>query len=255
MKKWNCLFLFLFLLQSLLAQKTNGTVSYFKEDGSPTTKAKEASFLQHTFPLDDTTFITRYYNYAGPMITQASYRDQAMTIPEGRFCWYNASGRLDSSGGIRNGKKTGSWEYFPNKNKRLWVTYEDGVKVKDTTYYYDDDGKVIPADSSDKDTTLIAAAFRKGIEDWISYIRKNLKTPTQLQKVLKEGNHQCMVSFLVNKEGYTREIFMMRSCEWSGDAEAMRLIADSPPWHPATKDGKPVWYRQLQPLTYAVLSK
>ena len=257
MKRGYLFFLFVLLFHNLFAQKTNGNFYIFKKDGSPAADLKKASFLQHVFSLNDSTFISRYYNFAGPMITQESFLDSNLTIPNGRFCWYNKEGNLDSTGVVSKGKKAGTWYYYLSKNETHTITYDDGIKKDEHTYLYDKKGKPLNKDSTsdDDDTTkhkLVKANFKSGIPEWSAYCANHLNTPERLQNLLGIGKHECMVSFIINKQGIVEDVYMSQSCEWSGDAEALRLITDSPVWQPATKDGKPVLYRQRQPLTYYV---
>ncbi len=257
-KKGFVLLLFFALMNTCFCQKTTGNFYIYKQDGSPAADMKEAVFLLHVFPLNDTTYLSRYYNFKGPMLRQESYKDSNLTIPNGRFCWYNNKGFLDSTGTVTGGKKHGNWQYVISKMETRSVDYEKGVKTKEQILHYDKNGKYINLDFTDKevkDSTQKAAVYKKGVKDWTDYCQKNLHTPERLQNVLRDGTHTCIVCFLVDKQGYTKDIYLTQSCEWSGDAEVMRLIADSPQWQPAIKKSKPVFYRQKQSLSYDVISR
>lgn len=247
---------FLFVVNvSSFGQKTTGNFYIYKQDESPAADVKEAAFLLHVFTLNDTTYLSRYYHFKGPMIRQESYKDSNLTIPNGRFCWYNKDGFLDSTGMVKEGKKDGSWQYIVSKTETRSVDYENGKKVKEEVFYYDDHGKLIHSDSTDidkKDSTIKTAEFKNGVKGWLAYCERNLHTPERLQNVLGSGTHTCTVSFLVDKQGHVSDIYLTRSCEWSGDAEVLRLIKDSPPWKPAEQNSKPVLYRQKQSLSYRV---
>jgi len=212
----------------------------------------------HVMMQNDSTYICRYYNTNGPMVRQESFKDSNLTIPNGRFCWYSSKGTLDSSGYVKNGRKDGWWEYKRSNTQTDMVTYDNGVVVKRDTYLYDKNGKrIINGDTTKEDGTWhtqVAAKYKNGADDWVDYCQHNLNTPARLQNVLKAGKHTVIVCFLVDKKGKTDDIFLYQSCEWSGDAEIMRLIADSPAWQPAIQDGLPVLYRQKQSLTYQVIS-
>ena len=250
----------LLILQSACAQKTSGDFYTFKKDRSATQDLGKAAFMLHVFPLNDTTFVTRYYHFKGPMIRQESYKDSGLTIPHGRFCWYNEKGDLDSTGTVSEGRKDGHWEYIISKNETHEITYENGKQTGERTYRYDNKGKLIDegALSEDEDTTKhkeVKAVYKTGVNDWVAYCQENLQTPERLQNVLGNGTHTSTVSFIINKKGYTSDIFLYQSCEWSGDAEVMRLIADSQQWQPATRDGEPVAYRVKQSLSFRVVSR
>lgn len=88
----------------------------------------------------------------------------------------------------------------------------------------------------------------------MAYCQANLKTPERLQNVLSTGVHTVVVGFSIDKEGNTVEIYIIQSCEWSGDAEVLRLISESAKWQPAIQDGRPVIYRQKQSISFNVKS-
>lgn len=55
---------------------------------------------------------------------------------------------------------------------------------------------------------------------------------------------------MIIKNAY--ELYLVKSCEWSADAEVFRVFKNVPKWIPAQQNGKPVIYRQKQALTYVV---
>lgn len=247
----------IFTASTCFCQTTDGLIYLYKKDGSPAKDIKESSYFMHVVVQNDSTYICRYYNTNGPMIRQESFKDSNLTIPNGRFCWYNNKGAFDSGGYVKNGRKDGWWEYKRSNTQTDIVTYDNGVVVKTETYLYDKDGKRIDEDTTKEDTTThiqIEAKYKNGAADWTEYCQQNLNTPARLQNVLRSGKHTVIVCFLINKQGKTDDIYLYQSCEWSGDAEVLRLIADSPTWQPATRDGLPVFYRQRQTLTYQVIS-
>ena len=201
---------FLIVINVCFGQKATGNFYIYKQDGSSEADIKEAAFLMHVFPLNDTTYISRYYNFKGPMIRQESYKDSDLTIPNGRFCWYNSDGFLDSTGIVSEGKKDGSWQYIISKTETRSVDYEKGKKIKEQILHYDKNGKYINLDSTDKevkDSTQKVAEFKKGMKDWVAYCQKNLHTPERLQNVLGDGTHTCVVCFLIDKQ-VTQKIFI-----------------------------------------------
>ena len=254
--KFTFLFLCCFISASTcFCQTTEGLVYLYKKDGSPATDVKESSYFMHLIMQNDSTYICRYYNTNGPMIRQESFKDSNLTIPNGRFCWYNVNGALDSSGYVKNGKKDSWWQYKRNSTQTDMVNYDNGVVISRETYLYDENGKPINEDTTKRDTTMhvqVKAKFKKGENDWANYCRNNLNTPARLQSVLPPGQYTVIVSFLIDKQGKTSDIYLYQSCEWSGDAEIIRLIAGSPKWQPAIQDGLPVIYRQKQTLTFKV---
>ena len=252
------------------AQKQNDDLFYiFKKDWSSAKNLDDAAYFMQVTKENDTTYVCRYYNKLGPMVKQESYYDADLSIPNGRFCWYNANGDIDTIGSVYHGKKDENWYYYHDTTllKKEW--YESGHLAERKDYehrlYTGKDGKTITLEEKNlqdslnaagSDTTItleqVPAKYKNGEKDWTNYISKNLKTPDRLMNELGRGEHRVCVVFLVDKEGNTADIYILHSCEWSGDNEVIRLIKDSPKWQPATQNGKKVFYRQKQWITYSV---
>ncbi|MCW3119107.1 MAG: TonB family protein, partial [Chitinophagaceae bacterium] len=92
-----------------------------------------------------------------------------------------------------------------------------------------------------------------GISEWTAYLTRNLHTPNRLLEVSRSNTKATVVvEFIIGKAGKIGDLFIWRSCEWSADLEAMRVIQSGPDWKPAEQDGKAVFYRHRQSITYQV---
>jgi hypothetical protein len=242
----------------------NESFYLFKTDGTPTANTKEAAFLQHVKKVNDTCYVSSYYNFIGPMIRQETFFDYDLSIPRGRFTWYRANGSLDSSGYVYDGKKDGWWEYTePDSNKTIRTEwYERGKLIHRTDYLkrkkYYSDGRVEdldqPQDTTSKDSVVqVEAAFKGGLKGWKQYLTKTIKTPERFINYYRTGTKlTVMVSFRIEKDGSVGQVYINHSSEFSVDQEALRVISSSPNWKPATQDGKPVIYRQRQAVSFIV---
>lgn len=176
------------------------------------------------------------------MVRQESYFDSALTVPNGRFCWYNANGDIDSIGLVYRSKKDDYWYYYRGEKTYLAVYYEKGKMIEKTDYdaqmkYYAngthesfEERRI--KDSLEKislDTTFttiqIEAKFKGETSAWTNYISNNLKTPDRLMNVLGRGLHTVVVGFMINKEGATDDVYIIHSVEWSGDRGIISLIS------------------------------
>lgn len=218
---------------------------------------------------NDTTYLCRFYNKFGPMVKQEAYKDEGLTVPNGQFLWYNKDGYLDSTGEVTNGRKDGYWNYYHHDKSYLSVLYKNQRFFEKEDYdadIYTDSAGIqhsIKAmhlqDSLYRDSIMrardstkpnqVEAKFPAG---WTNYVSKNLRTPDRLMNVLGAGKYNVLVSFLVNKEGDITGIVLLKSVEWSADAEIFKLLQNAPKWIPAQQNGKPVVYRQKQQLTFEV---
>jgi len=81
-------------------------------------------------------------------------------------------------------------------------------------------------------------AYPGGIAKFYEYIKKEMKYPEAAKKNKTEG--KVFLSFVVEKDGSLTEIKVTRSLSTETDAEAVRVLKNSPKWTPAQQNNKPV---------------
>jgi protein TonB len=251
-----------------IAQVNNEVFYLFKSDWSPAKNIDKAAYFEQVVKENDTIYACRYYSKNGPMIKQESFRDDKLEIPNGVFLWYAKSGKLDSMGYVYNGKKDGEWKYFDGKNSPIIITkYNKGRFVDSYDYsarkIYHNDGTVKNMDVPRvKDTGAVKiftvvqspAEFEGGLKGWQQYLIQNMKTPDRFINLAGRGgtNATDIVTFEIDKTGSISNVILLKSCEWSVDMEALRVIKQSPKWKPAVQNGRTVIYRHVQNLTFSV---
>ena len=251
LSKIKCLLLalFAFTISKCFSQSANESFYAFNKDWTAAPSLDKCTYFMQEIKKSDTEYICRYYNKLGPMIKQESYRDEALSMPNGFFCWYDENGKIDSCGQVLSFKKDGKWEYFLGDSTKLsyYEEYDKGKFIKRDSYHFSD------TTSGENDTTEKEATFGNNKSSWDKYIETHLKVPDRFTRVIvKPGKYIVTVSFVVNKTGSVEQVVLLKSVEWSADAEVFRIIENSPAWQPATQKGKPVMYRQKQNLTFAV---
>lgn len=85
----------------------------------------------------------------------------------------------------------------------------------------------------------------KALMEWLG---ENLHYPQQAAKEHATG--RVLVNFVINTDGSTDEVKVLRSAHPSLDEEAMRVIKIMPKWEPGKKDGKVVRVRYTLPVTF-----
>ncbi|MBB6127514.1 energy transducer TonB [Mucilaginibacter lappiensis] len=90
--------------------------------------------------------------------------------------------------------------------------------------------------------------FPGGLYKFSKYLDKNLKYP----KEAKENNIQgrVTVTFVVEKDGSLSDSKVTKSLTPETDAEAIRLIKNSPKWIPGKQGGRPVRVLYSIPITF-----
>lgn len=265
-----CTLVLIVMWQPLFSQQNQEEDFYLlKSDWTTAKDINEAKYFMQAVKENDTTYTCRYYNKIGSMVRQEVYLDSDFVIPNGRFCWYNKRGNLDSTGMVYKGKKNGVWNYYSESLKlTTTIVYNNGNRIEKRNYlsndYTDESGKKSKLDANEKaehdafieDSLQGKVQFRKasfGIQDtdneWKDFLKKNITVPQRFLEAFGSGIYPATSSFIVNKEGNTEDIYLLHSCEWSFDAEVLSAIKKSPAWEPAIENGEKVNYRKQQTVT------
>lgn len=257
MKILYCFFISFFLLSTIHAQK-NEIIHAYDSSWEPIKEIEKASYFMSTIKENDSLYTCRYYHILGPMIYLESYKDEALEIPNGFFAWYDTTGRIDSLGYVHNGKKNGKWTYGFNDSGKAkiesWYTegkFQKSFNHSTNTIVYAN-GEIADLTKEIIDTTdTHPPTFKGGISNWIKYIEQNLVPPKRLYNIsIDNTKYTVVVDFMVNVLGEVEDIFLFRSCEWSADMEAIRVLKKSPKWIPATNKGIPEPKRHRQSLSF-----
>ncbi len=248
--KYLCIVLLIFIAQACFAQTANENFYAFKADWSAATSIDKSTYFMHEIKKSDTEYVCRYYNKFGPMIKQEVYKDSTLSTPNGFFCWYNEKGKLDSCGWVENFKKDSYWYYFMGDS--LNSTYYDKYDYGKFLYRKSTAQPGADTAKEEKDSTQKEAVFKTGTKDWTNYVSQHLKVPDRFASNFKAGKYTATVSFTINKQGKTENIYLIQSLEWSADAVIFNLIENSPLWQPAIQKGKPVLYRQKESIKMAL---
>jgi len=243
---------------SCFTQDNKDAFLLYNKDWSFAKNIESATYFMHKEIVNDTTYICRFYYKNGPLIQMETYRDTGLDLRHGRFAWYNRNGDLDSMGIYYYGKKDKRWEYAygDSSNIRLMEEYDNGVLKKSMNFLtrtvYWPDGKQESFDQQEqKIHSQAAAQFKDGMKGWINYLTRNLIPPQRFLQLAGERSGRTVIAgFEISKEGMVSEVFIVHSCEWSADMEAIRVIKKSPLWEPAMQNGERVIYRHRQSITY-----
>ncbi|MDR0793993.1 MAG: TonB family protein [Chitinophagaceae bacterium] len=251
----------------------------FDATGNQVKNLDQAATYSAILKPNDTTFVLRNYKNYGPMISQETFLDENLTIPNGRFIYYDKDGNIDSTGMAIHGRKDGIWDTFTHiKNIQTGSVkdsiihtdyYHLGKRITKEEYFNDTTensaikrkffktGLPISETQFNADTTGQRAAEYPGKSNaWKNYLEANLNAELgQLipqYKSLADNRAPVTVVFLVGKDGNTDDIFIANSSGYPFDTEAIRVIENSGKWAPAQQNGHPVVYRQMQSITFVL---
>lgn len=140
------------------------------------------------------------------------------------------------------GKKHGIWKYFhPNGQEAAELVYDHGRSI--SKKYFSENGDLLPDTATAKFNH--DARFRRGGDDWLNYVYKNIYWPTGY-KLENTDKVTVIVSFTVNEEGKVEDVEMEIPFYPEFDKIALEAIRKSPAWKPALLENTRIrdYYRQ-----------
>ena len=97
-----------------------------------------------------------------------------------------------------------------------------------------------------------SAEFPGGRNGLSKYLSENMRYPQQAQNLGIEGI--VYVQFVIEKDGSISNVKVLKGIGAGCDAEAKRVIKESPKWIPASDDGQPVQQEVLQKIAFKLPS-
>jgi TonB family protein len=96
------------------------------------------------------------------------------------------------------------------------------------------------------------ASFPGGMGAFYEYIGRNIKYPEAARKDRATG--RLFVEFVINTDGTIdpESVKVHKGFHPACDAEAIRLMQQSPPWSPGKQHGKPVRQKMVLPIVFNI---
>ncbi|HVW94981.1 MAG TPA: energy transducer TonB [Mucilaginibacter sp.] len=92
------------------------------------------------------------------------------------------------------------------------------------------------------------ASFPGGTSSFFSFIRKNLRYPQDSHDKGIQG--EVVVAFEVREDGRLNNVHVQKGLAPDLDAEAVRVVSESPAWMPAIQNGRAVKAKFTVPVTF-----
>ena len=240
------LFFALFISASVVSQKIIGSV--MTDENGITNRQDKAKFLVVEKQINDTAFEKLEYNFAGPMINRATFKDKALTILNGDYADYHENGYLATTGRYSNNKKDGVW-YIYNDTSKAITEYKFHLDSLVSKIDMDSMAKV--NERIKRDTTgEVEASYPGGIGKVRSLISSKFNLPQRTISLRKGGT--VKIRFLIDTTGDVKGISVLQSVEFAFDEEAMRVISLMKKWNPASDKAKKVLAYRIQPITVSL---
>lgn len=194
-----------------------------------------------------------YYYPDGSKMIECTFINNAVN---GIFTEWHQNGQIKSRIGYKNGRYHGSFlTWDSNGNPVLSVMYREGElhgkfvsfypngqKVREDVYSRGTLRKKRCFTENGKDTAwfpyLALPEFPGGRSKLQEFIEEHLIYPAEAFATRLQGNVELEVR--VGTDGRLVNIRVVDATRQDFADEAVRVLADSPPWKPGYKDGKPV---------------
>lgn len=89
-----------------------------------------------------------------------------------------------------------------------------------------------------------------GMSELAKFIGDNLKYPESAKNEKIAG--KVIISFMVDKNGYVKNVAIKQNLQKDCDAEALRVVKMLPKWKPGQKDGKAVNVEMILPISFSL---
>ncbi len=147
-------------------------------------------------------------------------------------------------GEVKEGKKNGNWKGSFNKgNVTFTEEYADGKFIKGTNT--NENGQVI-------NYTIKEAlpSFKGGQNAFGNYLGQNIRYPSGAKDRNAQG--RVILGFVIEKDGSLADIKILKNVDPEIDAEAIRVIRESPKWNPGIQHGVPVRVAYTMPINFTL---
>ncbi len=255
-----------------------GDTIYFDHSWNQTSKSGASYFRVVSIDTSMIQFIVRDYYMNGQLQMEGAYRSINPDLKMGDFSYWHQNGAKHIVCYFKDGKLDGHYtEWYDdstlktekkysdgklNGTEKVWnnegiliksVQYRNGVRHGHFVTYYDN-GQPVRKDiykndnivrgkcftSQGTDTAyfdyFVMPKFKGGLLGFKNFILEKLKYPESAKLNDEEGI--VHIRFTVGKDGYVKEITLIKTDKEYFNEEVIQAVASSPKWNPGKRDGK-----------------
>ncbi len=169
---------------------------------------------------------------------------QTVKDGNGHYKIMDQNDTIMEEGDVKDGKRNGIWKGPLNKGKSTFTEeYADGKFIK---------GSVMDENGNTKNYMVKEAlpTFRGGESAFGHYLGQSIRYPEASRNRGVQG--RVILSFVVERDGSLTGIKILKSVSYDIDAEAIRVISQSPKWNPGVQHGIPVKVAYTMPINFAL---
>lgn len=208
------------------------------------TSMDKASFYADFIKEGNSYSCTSYWVNTTKVRGRSTFPDTVMQDAIGMQVLYFKNGHVEDSSFIENKQVKYSYHYYPNNQLAVHYYLPENRK-EGITEGYDESGSKIKNYIFQKE-----AEFKGGQKAWQAYLTKNA-TLDLIVKGDSTVTAKVEVQFIVDENGDVLKPRILKSSGYKNvDNDALRLIADSPPWTYGILYNKPIKSYRMQPISY-----
>lgn len=237
------------LLSVQLFSQDKPVIKYYDSAWSQT--PKESAFYYAEFlKQGDLYKCSAYWAGSKKLNGTAFFPDTSISKPRNLMLNYYENGKMqDSAWYDENSQAKFAYHYYQS-GKLLARYFYDKKTAKAFSEGFDEEGKLI------KDFVYAKEAeFPGGSDAWIRFLSKNLNTKVPVKNGAPNGTYQVIILFMINKKGDVTIIKPETNMGYGMEEEAIRVIRNSPRWHPLILLGDFKNAYRRQPVTFLVTDK
>jgi len=152
---------------------------------------------------------------------------------------------LNDEGKVKDGKMDGVWKGVDRDLKITFLeNYNEGKLISGAST--DELGKV----ENYKDSRTEYPEFNGGLEAFGRYLGKNIRYPEDAR--FKHIQARVILRFLIQKDGKVTDVSILQPVFPSLDAEAMKVMKNSPVWKPGTRFGRNIVCPYSVPISFTL---
>lgn len=219
-------------------------------------------------------YLVRSYDYKnklGILKGETRFVDSEAKKFQGTTKTYFQDGKLSSETFYNNGEKEGrEVSYYKNGNmydERFYAGgkregnfktyYANGKVRRDERYKFNEWVSGRMYDSTGVEIHYcgefeVQPQFPGGVRAFFRYLKKNIIFPKDAAKSKGFNGGNVYMTFAIYPDGTVGDVEVVKSLFPSCDAEAIRVIANMPPWQPGYQDCKPVRVKYNLPISFTL---
>lgn len=218
------------------------------DDKGITDNQKKAKYLVVLKSYGDTAFERLDYNFAGPMISRATFLDSNLSVLNGASAQYSAKGYLSLYGQYDHNMKDGNWYGYDDTSHAItkFVYHLDTLLSTIDLDSLSKEDKKIKEDTTDQHE----AEYMGGAKKILKIIQSNIQIPDRTSSLIKGGT--VNIKFVINTTGKPIDLEVLKSVEFAFDEESLRVVSLLKDWTPASVKGRKVNAYRIQPITVSL---